>query len=264
MDFGISNKVALVAAASRGLGFACAKALADEGAAVCICARTEDKLEEAAQKIQKSCGREPLAVACDVANDEQRKNLIERTRSELGPISILINNAGGPPLGAFNDHDSAAWEKAFHTNFLSAVELIRLCLPEMRAARYGRIVNITSIAVKEPIDGLMLSNAVRAAIHGMTKTLAREEAKNGVTVNNICPGIIETDRIHELARMEEERSGGKVSREQSLQRRRESSPFGRMGRPEEIGAVAAFLCSTQASYLTGVSLLVDGGMSRAV
>lgn len=257
MELGIRGKVALVAAASKGLGKATALAFAEEGCAVAIAARHEADLERAAQEIRQSTGVPVLPVCADVSRVGDCEALVARVRAELGPVEILVNNAGGPPPGTFTEVSDADWLAAFDLNLMSAVRLTRLVLPEMRARRWGRIINITSLAVKQPIPNLILSNALRAGVVAMAKTLAGQVAAEGITVNNVCPGYMLTDRVRNLAADRAAREGRGV--EEILAESQAAIPMGRLGRPEELAALIVFLASEKASYITGTTIQVDGG-----
>ena len=198
MDLGLKGKVALVTAASKGLGYACAAALAAEGAFVTINARNKETVDLAAQKMERETGSQVLAVAADVAREEEIEALVAATVQKFGPIDILVNNAGGPPAGRFEVLNDAQWQSAFEVNLLSAVRLIRCVLPCMRQKGGGRIINIVSTSVKEPIAGLLLSNAIRPGVIGLAKTLSVELAPDNITVNNVCPGRFLTDRIRHV------------------------------------------------------------------
>jgi 3-oxoacyl-[acyl-carrier protein] reductase len=254
MDLGIRGKVALVAAASQGLGLACASALAAEGVRIAICARDETKLAEAAHQIRKQTGVEVFAQAADVKNPEALRHFVAAVNETFGHIDICIANAGGPPAKPFRETTPEDWHAAIDANLLSTVNLAREVLPGMCDRQWGRFLTITSASVKQPIEGLVLSNAVRAAVAGLTKTLANECGPYNVLVNNLCPGYTATARLESLA------TGKPEMRERWLAQ----IPLGRFGSPEEFGSVAAFLCSEQAGYITGVSLAIDGGLVRGL
>lgn len=262
MELGIRGKVALVAAASKGLGKATALALAEEGCAVAIAARGAADLERAAEEIRQATGATVLAVSADVSRAADCEALISRVVAELGPVEILVNNAGGPPPGTFTDVSDDDWLAAFQLNLMSAVRLTRLVLPEMRARRWGRIINIASLAVKQPIPNLILSNAVRVGVVAMAKTLAGQVAAEGITVNNVCPGYMLTDRVRSLAADRATREGRPV--EEILAESQATIPAGRMGRSEELAALIAFLASEKASYITGTTIPVDGGAIQSL
>lgn len=261
MDLGIRGRVALVAASSRGLGRATAEALAAEGADLVLCARGAEALEETAAAIRRAHGVRVAAVAADVADPEGIARVVGAA-APLGPVDILVTNAGGPPAGPFETHDAAAWQEAVRVNLTSVVELTRAVLPGMKARRWGRIVNVTSIAVKQPVDNLILSNSVRAAVTGFARTLANEVAPFGITVNSVMPGYTRTARVDTLAARNAALRNSTPADEFAVWERQ--IPMGRLGEPAEFGAVVAFLCSSQASYVTGTSVPVDGGWIRAL
>ena len=262
MDLGIKGKVAAVAAASKGLGKASALELAREGCAVAICARDEAALTAAAQEIRDATGARVVSVAADMTKAEDITRFIETTKRELGDPLILVTNAGGPPAGFFDQFDDAAWERAFNLTLMSTVRLIRAALPGMRAAGWGRIVNITSITVKQPIDELLLSNAIRPGIIGLSRTLATQLAKDAITINSVAPGNTLTDRQIELAQVRAQREGRSI--DEVIASSGASIPAGRVGQPEELAAVVAFLASARASYVTGSTIAVDGGAVRGL
>ena len=259
MDLGLQDKVALVMAASKGLGRACAAALAAEGARVTIGARGAQALEKTAQEIQKATGSRVLAIPTDVTRAEDVEAIVAATVREFGRIDILVNNAGGPPAGNFASFGDAHWQAAFELNLLSTVRLVRQVLPHMRKTGSGRIITIVSTSVKQPIDGLLLSNAIRSGVVGLAKTLSVELAPDNITVNNVCPGRIFTDRLRQIYHVNEE-----VSEEAALKAMAQEIPMGRVGKPEELGALVAFLASRQAAYITGTTIQVDGGLVRSL
>jgi 3-oxoacyl-[acyl-carrier protein] reductase len=263
MDLGLREKVALVLAASKGLGRASAAALAAEGAAVTIGARNRQVLEETAQEIQQESGSRVLAVPTDVTREEDIEGIVAATVRAFGHIDILVNNAGGPPLGTFETVGDAQWQLAFELNLLSAVRLVRLVLPHMRQRGSGRIINIVSTSVKQPIDSLILSNAIRMAIVGLAKSLSLELAPDKITVNNVCPGRFLTDRLRQGRAFKEQMAQGK-SEAEVIRSIAQDIPMGRTGKPEELAALVAFLASEQAGYITGTTIQVDGGLVRAV
>jgi 3-oxoacyl-[acyl-carrier protein] reductase len=262
MDLGIRGKVALVTAASRGLGRATAEELAAEGAAVVMCARGKEALASAAQAIRNATSAEILDVQADVSNAEDIKRLIESAMNRFNQIDILVTNAGGPPSGPFESLGPEKWNDAIRLTLLSAVNLCRAVVPGMRQRKWGRIINVTSITVKQPVDGLMLSNSLRAGVTGFARTLANEVARDGITVNNILPGYTRTERVESLARAAAERDGTPV--EESLKKWENEIPMGRIGEPREFAALAAFLASERASFITGTSITVDGGWTRSL
>ncbi len=261
MDLGIRGRVALVAASSRGLGRATAEALAAEGADLVLCARGETALAATADHIRRTTGVRVAAVAADVADPAGVARVVDAARA-LGPVDILVTNAGGPPAGPFESHSAEAWREAVRVNLESVVALVGAVLPGMKERRWGRIINVTSIAVKQPVDGLILSNSVRAAVTGFARTLANEVAPFGVTVNNVMPGYTRTARVDELARANAARRGTAPDDEFAQWERQ--IPMGRLGEPAEFAAMVAFLASAHASYTTGASIPVDGGWIRGL
>jgi 3-oxoacyl-[acyl-carrier protein] reductase len=257
MDLGLKNKIALVTASSKGLGRASALALAREGAQVAICARNEQALRATAVEIGTTTGAEILAIPADVSQMQDIDRLVGAVVDHFGGLHILVTNAGGPPAGYFQEFDDAQWQAAFNLTLMSAVRLIRAAIPHMQRQQWGRIINITSLSVKEPIDNLLLSNSIRPAVHGLAKTLASQLGQSGITVNNVMPGTIHTDRVEQLAQHTADRTGQTVAA--ALADMGRQSPLGRVGRPEELGALVAFLASEQAGYINGASIPVDGG-----
>ena len=262
MDLGLRDKVALVAASSRGLGYAIAHELAAEGASVAMCARDEGRLTEAAHAITSATGARVLSVAADVSKPGDISKLVAQAQSAFGRVDILVTNSGGPPPGTFDSTPPEAWAAAVEVLLTSAVELIRAVLPGMKERRFGRILNVTSITVKQPIDNLILSNALRAAVTGMARTLANEVASFGVTVNNVLPGYTRTERLTELATATASRTGGAPAG--FYERLEREIPARRLGEPRELAALCAFLASERASYVTGQSIAVDGGWIKGL
>lgn len=262
MDLGLENKVALVAAASRGLGFAIAAELAREGASLVICSRKPASLDRAAQAIAELTGTAPVAIPADVSRPDDVARLVDAATARFGRVDVLVTNAGGPPAGPFESHDAVAWESAFHLTLASAVELTRRVLPGMKQRRWGRLINVTSIAVKQPVDQLILSNSLRAAVTGFARTLANEVAPFGITVNNVLPGYTRTERVDELAAARSAREG--ISAADVRAEFERQIPAGRLGEPQELAALTAFLASERAAYITGQSIAVDGGWIRSL
>jgi 3-oxoacyl-[acyl-carrier protein] reductase len=261
MNLGLVGRVALVTAASKGLGRAVAEELAAEGATVAMCARGEAALREAADSVA-SRGNQVLPIVGDVSRPEDVERIVSDTIARFGRVDILVNNAGGPPSGPFESLTPTQWEEAIRLTLLSAVNLTRLVLPGMKERRWGRIINVTSITVKQPVDGLMLSNSIRAAVTGFARTLANEVASFGITVNNVLPGFTRTERVEELARQTAEREG--ITAEEALEHSISQIPMRRLGDPREFAAVATFLASERASYITGASVAIDGGWIRSL
>jgi 3-oxoacyl-[acyl-carrier protein] reductase len=261
MDLGLKGKVALAAASSEGIGRAVADALAAEGADLVICSRRQGPLEEARAELEGHGGR-VVAVKANLTEPEDVKRLADSAREAFGRVDVLVTNTGGPPAGPFESHTPEAWEAAVRQNLFSVLNLVREVLPGMRERRWGRIINITSIAVKQPSDNLILSNAVRAAVTGFARTLATETAKDGITVNNVMPGFTRTQRLTELAERRAQIKG--CSPEEIWDSWHQEIPMGRVGEPRELAALVAFLASEQAAYITAQSMAVDGGWIKAL
>lgn len=257
MDLGLKGKTALVTAASKGMGRACALQFAAEGARVAICARTEADVKAVADEI-KAKGGEVLAMRADVTNAADVKALVSRTVETFGSVDILVANAGGPPRGGLTEMSDEQWHAAFDITVVSVVRLIREVLPSMRARKWGRILTIQSVSVKQPVDGLLLSNATRPATAGLMKTLVPELGRDNITFNVVCPGPIMTDRFLGGAKQ----AGMPV--DQYVAKSAQTIPLGRVGTPEEFANVVVFLASDCASYVTGVAIQVDGGVVRGI
>src|SRR5580704_17217200 len=257
MDLGINGKVAVVAAASQGLGRACAQALANEGARVAILSRRPEELEKVAKEIGAA-----LPVACNLAVAADIEAAIEKVKEKLGPVSILVNNCGGPPAGTFDSITEKQWADAFEQVFLSALRLTRAVLPMMRAAKWGRVVNIVSSSVEQPIPGLIVSKAFRPALAGWAKTLSAEVAADNILVTYVAPRRSLTSRTEVLERAASEKTGRPI--EEIRKGRLVDVPLKRYGTPEEFGAAVAFLASERASYITGSVVRVDGGAVSAI
>jgi 3-oxoacyl-[acyl-carrier protein] reductase len=261
MDLGLKGRTAFVAAASRGLGFAVADALAAEGVQVAMCARSAG-IHDRARELADRHGVSTLGVVADVSVPADVTRAIAEAEQRFAQVDILVTNAGGPPAGAFESHSSEAWQKAIALNLDSVVNLTRAVLPGMKARRWGRILNVTSIAVKQPVDGLILSNSVRAAVTGFARTLANEVAPFNITVNNLLPGYTRTERLEDLAAHAVATKG--VSREQAFAMWEQQIPMERVGEPREFAALAAFLASERAGYITAQNVAVDGGWLRGL
>lgn len=262
MDMGIEGKVGIVAASSKGLGKAVAMGLAREGVNVVVCARNRDELNQTAEEISSETGSEVLAVPCDVSNKDEIEHVVSETASKFSTVDIMVNNAGGPPVGTFEEHSLETWQKAVELNLYSTITFSKLVIPYMKKNGWGRIVNMTSYSVKQPVDGLILSNSVRAGVTGLTKSMSNELGQYGILVNNVCPGRIHTDRITQLAEEKAKRSG--TTLEEALESMNDGVPLGRVGKPEEFADLVVFLASERASYITGDSILIDGGLSRGL
>lgn len=260
MDFKIQDRVAMVAAGSRGLGQATALALAGEGCRVSVCGRNPESLKASLSRLE-ALGGQCLAIQADVSRSEDLARWHDQTLAHLGPVDILVTNTGGPKAAPFDGLSDLDWQEGVESTLMNVVRLCRLVLPGMRSRRWGRIVHITSLVAKQPTPLLTISSTLRAGISGLTKTLAQESAPYGITVNALLPGHIMTDRQVHLGELKAKAEG--ISLEDYFARTAASIPAGRIGRPEEIGDAIAFLCSEQASYITGVSLQVDGGIIQS-
>lgn len=257
MDLKLTNKVAIVLAASKGLGKAIATTLSAEGAKVIIGSRNETELNHTADEIKAPTGGEVTAIPVDVSNGKDIENFIGQAAAIYGHIDILLNNAGGPPFDKFENFDDEHWLKAFELNLLSVARTSRLVLPHMKKTGSGRIINIISGSVKSVLANSVLSTSMRMGVVGLAKMMADEFGPYNITVNNVGPGMILTDRIkHTLPK--------DADPDEALKERAKNIPLGRIGKPEELAALVAFLASNQASYITGTTIQVDGGASRAI
>lgn len=257
MDFGISGKVAMVAAATKGIGFAAAKALAGEGCRVSICGRNLEGIDSALKEL----GGEHRGYVCDVSNPHDLERWYANTVSDLGHVSILVTNTGGPPAGGVLDITDEQWESGVDSTLLNVVRLFRLAAPPMREAKWGRIVHVTSLVAKEPAKLLPISSTLRTGLMSLTKLQAWELAPDGVTVNSVLPGHTDTDRQRHLIEVRASKEG--VSLDEAAKKQAEGTAMKRFAHADEIGAAIAFLCSEPASYVSGVSLLVDGATTCA-
>jgi 3-oxoacyl-[acyl-carrier protein] reductase len=262
MDLGLKGKVALVAGASQGMGRATALGFAREGAKVAICARGEAALNEAAEMIRKQTGGVVLAMVADMAKAEDIKKFVNQSAEHFGRLDIIVNNAGGPPPGEFLKFTDEDWNNAYNLSFMSTMRMTREAVPHMRKSGGGRLINITSYSVKEPITGLVLSNAVRSAVIGLAKTLSRELAQDNILINNICPGRIDTERAQKLNKARADRVGRPV--EEINKEMAAEVPLGRYGTAAEAADVIVFLGSERASYITGTTIQIDGGLIRGI
>jgi len=262
MNFELKNKIAIVTAASQGLGKASAMTLAQEGATVVMCSRRQKEIAEAANEIHETTGASVVPMVIDVSKLEDIRRLVLETKQQFGTVHILVNNAGGPPTGTISSLTDEDWLNGHQLTLMSMVRLTREVLPMMTEQRWGRIITITSIAAKQPINELLLSSAIRPGILGLTKVLANLHAKDNITVNTICPGNILTKRQEELSTSRAKQKN--MSLDEYLTETASAIPAGRLGRPEEIGNTVAFLASEQASYINGVNLLVDGSAAKGI
>jgi len=260
MDLKLKDKRILVTGSSRGLGYAAAYALAKEGARVAINGRDEAKIKNIAEKMSKETGAQVIGLAGDVSLADVPEKLIQQAVKEFGGLDILITNAGGPPPGTIDSLDEAAWQKGVDLCLMLHVRLIKSALPFLRKSDSASVLTVTSLSVKQPIENLLLSNSIRAATVGLTKSLALDLGKEGIRVNSILPGWTETERVTEL--MSARATANSSSVEEEARKQAALSPLGRMGQPEEFANAAAFLVSPAASYITGVMLNVDGGMYK--
>ena len=260
MELGLRDKIAFVAGASRGLGAATARQLAREGARVAINARNGERLAAAAESIRAETGTQVLAVPGDVSSAADIDRMLAQAVGQFGGLDILVTNSGGPPAGRFDELNDSHWQAAVESMLLGAVRLIRAALPHLRKSGSAAVLTVTSYTVKQPLANLILSNSVRLAVIGLTKSLALELGSEGIRFNSILPAFTETERVYELMADRAQRNGTTVAGE--IQKQAAASPLGRMASPQEFANAAAFLCSPAASYLTGVMLAVDGGMYK--
>lgn len=262
MDLGLKDKVALVTAASKGLGRAVAMGLAKEGTRVAICARGEEGLKATAREIEAASDSEVLAIRADLTNPADIKQLVETTAHHFGRIDILFTNAGGPPPARFTELSPESWQKAVDLTLMSAVHLCYKVVPYMRQQGGGRIITSTSVSVKQPLDNLILSNSIRLAVIGLTKSLSNELAEDHITVNSVCPGWTRTERVEELLQARATREG--ITVEEAFAGIEKEIPLGRMATPGEFANLVVFLASDRASYITGAAIQVDGGFYKGV
>jgi 3-oxoacyl-[acyl-carrier protein] reductase len=262
MDLGLKERVAIVAASSQGLGKAVAMGLAKEGARLALCARSASTLLAAADEIRRATGAQVMTRELDVTNYDRVRQFVADTVEEYGQLDICVANAGGPPAKSFAETTLEDWQRAAELNLMSTVYLAKEALPVMQRRRWGRFIAITSMTVKQPVEGLILSNSVRAGVSGLIKTLANEYGPYNILVNNVCPGYTATARLVSLAERMAEKEGVDPA---CIERRWASlAPLGRVGRPEEFADVVVFLASERASYVTGVSIAVDGGIVKGL
>jgi 3-oxoacyl-[acyl-carrier protein] reductase len=262
MDFGLQGKVALVAGGSMGLGKAVATELAREGARISICALDDPNLPKAKEDIERETGGEVLTVPADLTKIEDARGFVRTSVEHYGTVDILVNNAGGPPSVPLLEIDDDLWHFGFKLNLMSTIAMTTEVVPIMRDKKWGRIINMTSISVKQPIDGLILSNTIRSGVIGFAKTLSTELAPYNVTVNSVCPGYTLTDRVRNLSKVVAEREN--TTPEEIVKRWESTIPMGRLGTPEEFAALVTFLASNQSGYITGAAIQIDGGWYKGV
>lgn len=262
MDLGLTKRVAIVTGSSRGIGKAIAHGLADENAKVTICARNEDRLRQTAKEIEASTGTEVLPIRADLRNKEDIRFLVKTTVEKFGRIDILVNNTGGPPPSFFLETSEEDWNEAVNLLLMSVINCCRQSIPYMKQRRWGRIINMTSVAAKQPVERLVLSNTIRAGILGLTKTLSNELAEYGVLVNAVCPSFTRTRRVEELAKSKAENTGRTYK--EVIAEWASEIPLKRLAQPEEIANLVVFLASEKASYITGAVFHVDGGFIKSL
>lgn len=262
MDLGLKGKNALVTASSKGIGKACAEALASEGCNVMICSRNSENLIQVADELIRNYGTDVHWFKCDLRNPDDIEELVKETYRAFGSIDIVVNNCGGPPSNYIINFTDDDWNNAYQEILMSVIRISNLVIESMKKNNFGRIINITSVTVKQPIQRLVLSNSLRNAVVGYAKTLSNEVAQFGITVNNVAPGYTLTKRVYDLA-VDQAKLTGK-SHEEILKSYTQDIPMGRLGRPEEIGNLVAFLASEKAGYITGQTIFIDGGYIKAI
>lgn len=261
MDYKIKGKTALVSASSKGIGRAAAESLLHEGCNIAICSTNESNLKQTAMEMKEKFGVEPLWNVCDVDKPEQIENAVNTVIKKFGSIDILVNNCGGPVPGYFDTLTDQNWDAAFEQVLMSAVRFTRLVLPGMKSKNWGRIINITSLAVKQPVDNLILSNSFRSAVTAFAKTLSNQVGVHNITINNVAPGYTLTSRIDELAEVRAKQAG--ITKDEMLKSMSQEVPMKRMASPEEVASLVVYLASEQAGYITGTTIGVDGGVIKA-
>lgn len=261
MELNLQNKIVLVTASSMGIGRAAAELFIKEGCKVAICSRNKENLLKTVKEIKSLYNVELLWIVCDINKLEDIENTVKVVSETYGDINILVNNCGGPPAGFFEDMKDEDWEFAFEQILMSTVRFTRLVLPGMKAKNWGRIINITSLSVKQPVDNLILSNSLRSAVTAFAKTLSNQVGKFNITVNNVAPGYTLTSRLYELAVVKAKQSG--ISHEEVLSSMANEVPMKRLARPDEVASLIVYLASEQAGYITGSTIMVDGGVVKA-
>lgn len=264
MNLGLRGKVGIVCGASAGLGRAAAAALAREGASVVVCSRDRKRIAEAAAGMRRTAaaGAEVVPMVADMSSAVHIGRLVKATVKRFGRVDILVSNAGGPPVAAFEDLSDEAWERGTQLTLMSTVRCIRAVIPYMKKQGWGRIVTITSIAARQPINDLVISSSIRPGLLGLTKVLGNQYSADGICINAVAPGFILTDRQKEIGAARAKAKG--IAFEEYLKESAREIPLGRLGRPEELADVIAFLCSERASYVTGTTITVDGGLARGI
>jgi len=261
MELNLKGKVAIVTAGSKGLGGATVDLLLREGAKVAFCSSREASISEKLNAIDPDFRDNVFGVVCDLNSREAIGTFYVKVREKFGPVNVLVNNCGGPPPGYFDDTDEEKWESGYNQVLMSAVRLTKLVLPDMKKNRWGRVINITSLSVKQPVDNLLLSNTFRSGLTAFAKTISNAYGEYGITVNNVAPGHILTDRLKSLIKLKAEKAG--KSYEEIFEMLSKDMPVKRFGKPEEFASAVVFLASEQASYITGVTLQVDGGIIKS-
>ena len=259
MDLGLNNKIAIVTAASQGLGKASAISLANEGVKLIICSRDKNKINKAEKDIKELTGADVISFETDLNSSKDIDFMIKKVMEKYGRVDILVNNTGGPKAGFFDEISDEDWISTFENTFLSAVRMTRAVLPSMKRNKWGRIVNISSVSAKQPIDNLILSNGIRMSVHGWAKTLSNELASENILINNVCPGFTKTERVDDLVANQAKEVG--MTKEKIVESIASNIPAKRVGNPEELASLVAFLSSERSSYITGQSIAVDGGVS---
>lgn len=262
MDLGIAGKVAFIAGGSQGLGRAVTMEMAREGAKIAVCALDDPELPKAVEEIKAATGAEIIGIPADLTDSAQASNFVRKGLEHYGTVDILVTNAGGPPNRIFLEIDEEMWHYGVRLNLMSAIILAREVVPTMIKKQWGRIINMTSISVKQPIEGLILSNTVRSGVVGLAKSLSNELAQYNITVNNVCPGYTMTERVRSLSVFLAEMEG--VEPEDIIKRWEAEIPMGRLGKPEELAALVTFLASERAAFITGASIQIDGGYYKGV
>jgi 3-oxoacyl-[acyl-carrier protein] reductase len=262
MNLDLKDRVALVCGASKGLGKAVAMGLAQEGARLAICSRNQENISKTAAEITETTQSECLGLKVDLSSTDEARRFFKTAWDHFGRIDILVNNAGGPPSLPFSQITDEQWQSAFDLTLMSAVILIRECLPVMMQQKFGRIINITSVAVKQPLEGLILSNTIRTGLIGLAKTLSNDYGAYNILINNVCPGVTLTERVSQLSLALAAQKG--IAPERVIQDWETGIPLKRMGRPEELANLVVFLASDRASYITGTTIPVDGGFYKGL